>query len=490
MLYGRGVSFRVIAVVVFVVVVGVGLVAAFPAVSDFLNGKDRRLPKKGTDAGEPAVLIQQGNERYGLRLTPEAVAGLEVSVLEAKQAKEPRPLPPQIGTINYDNERLFILQSRFPGEVAVIKQIREISGPPTKFQERSLRYGDRLEQDELLAIVWSKDLGVQKAALVDAMCALKLSQNQLERYKKLFQDGALPEAVYRAQERQVQADSNAVLTAKRTLKMWKLNDQEIADIEAEAKKIIDLKKIRDPDVEKKWAEVYMKVPRFSQDPNTKLVVVEKNVNLGQMVDPTTIIFKLADLSRLQIWVHPPEEYLPLLRERLNKRGKLKWHIQIQADPPGSKPMELEISNIAPSLDPYLHTPMVIGYLPNKDNKYLIGQFVTATIFVEPAPDTVQIPTDALNEVEGESLVFVQPDAKKPEYLLKRVAVDSRFKDVSFVRSKLTQTDMKISEAEKARGRRPLQPLMADERVVTRGIVEMTAALDTQLAKHRLEKQQK
>jgi cobalt-zinc-cadmium efflux system membrane fusion protein len=489
MIFSRGTHLRILATLVAVVVIGVGLVAAFPVVSDLFQ-KNKNKDAEKEDKPEPAVLIHQGTEGYGLRLTPEAVAGLELTVQEAKEASEPRPLPPQIGTINYDNERLFILQSRFPGEVAVIKQVKEISGPPTKFQERSLRYGDRLQQDELLAIVWSKDLGTQKAALVDAMCALNLSQNQLKRYAKLFQDGALPEAVYRAQERQVQADSGAVLTAKRTLKMWKLNDQEIADIEAEAKKIIDLKQIRDPDVEKKWAEVYMKVPRFSKDPNTKLVVVEKNVNLGQMVDPTTIIFKLADLSRLQIWVHPPEEYLPLLRERLHKGAKLKWHIQIQADPPGTKPMELPILQIAPSLDPYLHTPMVIGYLPNKDNKYLIGQFVTATIFVEPAPDTVQIPTDALNEVEGESLVFVQPDVKKPEYILKRVAVDSRFKDVSFVRSKLTETDRKLSEAEKARGRRPLQPLMADERVVTRGIVEMTAALDTQLAKHRLEKQQK
>ena len=489
MIFSRGTQFRILAALVAVVVVGVGLVAAFPVVSDLFQ----RTGKNDTDneeKNEAAVLIHQGKESYGLRLTTEAVAGLELTVQEAKEATEPRPLPPQIGTINYDNERLFILQSRFPGEVAVIKQVKEISGPPTKFQERSLRYGDRLQQDELLAIVWSKDLGMQKAALVDAMCALNLSQNQLKRYAKLFQDGALPESVYRAQERQVQADSGAVLTAKRTLKMWKLNDQEIADIEAEAKKIIDLKKIRDPDVEKKWAEVYMKVPRFSQDPNTKLVVVEKNVNLGQMVDPTTIIFKLADLSRLQIWVHPPEEYLPLLRERLQKGAKLKWHVQIQADPPGTKPMELPILQIAPSLDPYLHTPMVIGYLPNKENKYLIGQFVTATIFVDPDPNTVQIPTDALNEVEGESLVFVQPDAKKPVFILKRVAVDSRFKDVSFVRSKLTETDKKLSEAEKARGRRSLQPLLPGEHVVTRGIVEMTAALDSQLAKHRLENQQK
>ncbi len=146
--------------------------------------------------------------------------------------------------------------------------------------------------------------------------------------------------------------------------------------------------------------------------------------------------------------------------------------------------------VAPSLDPFVHTPMVIGYLPNKDNKYLIGQFVTATIFVEPDPNTVQIPTDALNEVEGESLVFVETDAKKHEYMLKRVAVDSRFQDVSFVRSTLTEQDKKLSEAELAKGRRPLEALLPGERVVTRGIVEMTAALETQLAKHRLEKQGK
>src|SRR5207245_7667808 len=102
-------------------------------------------------------------------------------------------------------------------------------------------------------------------------------------------------------------------------------DKEIADIEKEAQLIIDLKKIRDPDVEKKWAEVYMRVPSAPWlERNAQLVVVEKNCSVGQMCDATTIIFKLADLSRLQIWVHPPEEYLPLLRSRLSKGAKLKW----------------------------------------------------------------------------------------------------------------------------------------------------------------------
>src|SRR5262249_30622890 len=149
-----------------------------------------------------------------------------------------------------DNDRLFILQSRFQGEVGVLKELMDPGTPVTAF--RPLRYGDRFQQGDLLAVVWSKDLGAMKAALVDAICALRLSKDQLDRYEKLYKDGAIPLSVYKAQERQVQGDSGAVLTAKRTLKMWRLTDGEIKEVEDEANKIIDLKLVRNADYEKKW----------------------------------------------------------------------------------------------------------------------------------------------------------------------------------------------------------------------------------------------
>jgi multidrug efflux pump subunit AcrA (membrane-fusion protein) len=206
------------------------------------------------------------------------------------------------------------------------------------------------------------------------------------------------------------------------------------------------------------------------------------------VDPTTIIFKLADLSRLQVWVQPPEEDLPILRKNL-KSGNLRWKIQFQAYP-RDEPLDLAVLQFAPSIEPNLRTPMVIGYLPNKEGKYLVGQFVTATIFVDPEPNTVEIPTNALNEVEGESLVFVETDAKKREYSLRRVAVVERFKEATFVRSKLTKRDQEISEAEQVKNRRPIQPLLPGERVITRKIVELTAELEKLKTDDRLEQLQK
>src|SRR5262249_40687550 len=151
-------------------------------------------------------------------------------------------------------------------------------------------------------------------------------------------------------------------------------------------------------------------------------------------------------------------------------------VRFQSEPANTPPLELDVLQIAPSLEPNQHTPMVIGYLDNPAGKYLIGQFVTATLFMPPDPDTVEMPTDALNEAEGRPLVFVQAPEQPREFTLRRVAVVRRFKDVTYARTRLTPEEEQTSREEVRRGRRPIQPLLPGERVVTRGVVEMTAAL--------------
>src|SRR5262249_32679571 len=103
----------------------------------------------------------------------------------------------------------------------------------------------------------------------------------------------------------------------------------------------------------------------------------------------------------------------------------------------------------------------------------------------------EIPTAALNEVDGQSLVFVQPKDAGPafgrgEFELRRVAVVSRFKDKCLVRSKLSRGDEKINAQEdegEERGRR-VRALQEGDRVLTRGVVAVTAALEELLVEER------
>jgi cobalt-zinc-cadmium efflux system membrane fusion protein len=429
----------------------------------------------------PAKLVTLKNGEFGLKLSKEAMASLKPQPREALLAVHARPLPPQIGTVNYDMEKLFVIRPRFAGAIEEIKQIPDAEYPQGPKKCRSIRWGDRVKQGDSLAVIWSRDLGEKKAALVDAICALKLSKMQYEQQKIAVDKGAYPASWLLATERQVQGDSGALLTAERTLRMWKLAEPEIQVIKDEAKNIIDLKKVRDPENEKNWARVEVTVPKFSDDPKKELVIVEKNTQLGDMVDPgrDTPLFKVADLSRLQIWVHPPEEYLPLLREKLKEGpGALRWDIRFQSESVKSPALkQLAVTQISPSLEPNQHTPMLIGYLDNAEGKYLIGQFITATIYVPPPENTVEIPTDAINHLNGQELVFIENPEAKDEFLIRRIAIVQSFKDVSLVRSQLTAEEKILSKIEESKGRYPISELKPGDRVITRGVVELTSALE-------------
>jgi cobalt-zinc-cadmium efflux system membrane fusion protein len=380
-----------------------------------------------------------------------------------------------------------------------MREVKESPSIPTRY--RPIRTGDTVKQGDLLCVVWSQQLGAAKAALVDAISALTLSKPAYERQKWLFSQGATSLTELETALRTYRGDSNNLATAERSLKMWKLTVEEMDAIRKEAKEIADLivkGKVRPNDLEDKWPRVEIRVPWFDKsDPDRELTVVEKNTNLNDMLDPINTpvpLFKVADLRRLQIWIHPPEEYLPTLEKNMEAARKkdreedrqLEWEVRFQADGPDVPPRKLKVVQIFPQIEPSQHTPTVMGYLDNsKDAKYLVGQFVTATIYVPPPPDTVEIPAEALNEVGGQALVFVETNAAKREYTLRRVPVEARFKDVVVIRSKLTPDDKKVSRQEQEKGRRPIEPLLEGDRVITRGVVELTAALEGMLVEERI-----
>jgi len=481
----------IVGVVVVVGAVGASMVA-FPSLRQRLGIFGFEVAASASEPSDlegAAKAIKDDKGRPGLKLSKLAVDGLQVKVETATRAVKNRALPPQSGTINFDNDRLFSVPSRFTGELVEVALVDDEPTPSGETKKRPLRYGDRVKQGQLLAVVYSQPLGAQKAALVDAINNLRLSKERLERHKELNNQGALSIATLKESERQVDLDTNAVLSAERSLYLWKLTKEEVQSIKDEAASIRDQHQARDAQAEaNKWGRVEVRVPIFdSKDKDKELVIVEKNTCIGAMVDPintTTPLFRVADMNRLQIWAHPPEEYLPMLRNMLDhpEGGSARWDVRFQTESVEKPPLVLEFFQIAPSLEPFNHSPMVIGYLDNlKGNEHVVGQFVTVTLYVAPEPDTVEVPTDALNEVNGETLVFVQPDPAKSEYFQRRVVVAARFKDKSFVRSKLTPKDEQQSKQEVERGRHALEPLQGGERVVTRGILELTACLEDKLS---------
>src|SRR5207249_2982863 len=107
--------------------------------------------------------------------------------------------------------------------------------------------------------------------------------------------GVVPVKLLSDAERAVQQGQIAVSKAERELKTSKLSDKELEEIRGEAQKLARKEKIS-PEAEKNWA-------RLEVRSEVDGVILERNINISDIVDTSVDLFKLADLSRLVVNAH-------------------------------------------------------------------------------------------------------------------------------------------------------------------------------------------
>lgn len=455
--------FKVLGMLILVtLLVGIST-AAMPHVKNWWKpaGIESRTP--GESEASTSTQLINGDT---IRLAPEVTESLGLRVVKAEPCTRPRSLPPLAGSLALDANRLARVHARFAGEVVEIGSINEervdLSGSPTP-APRPIRFGDRVEKDQLLAVLWSKDLGEKKSELVEAISRLRLDQETLQRLEAGYQKGAIPERSVREAERNVESDQIALARAERTLRSWRLSEAEIEAIKAEGERLRLRKAQRDPEREKDWARVDVRAPFAG-------AVLEKNIAVGDIVDTSTDLYKVADLSKLSVWAHAYEEDLPAI---LALSRPIRWSIQLKSDP-RLQPFPGTIDKIGDIIDPNQHTALILGQVDNAEGRLRAGQFIMATIEIPPSPDEVVIPTTALVEDGYDSIVFVQPDPAKPEFAMRRVVVARRQQNDVFVRSRVNPKEKPSASSEK---RLPLSPIQPGERVVASGALELKAKVE-------------
>jgi cobalt-zinc-cadmium efflux system membrane fusion protein len=423
-----------------------------------LTGKDKGSDDSGNQASAVKLV---GND--SLELPAETVKILGVEAVPAQKSTQPRKLE-LAGSLGLDTNLLARVHTRFAGEVMQIENVPdEASTSETKY--RPLDFGDKVEKGQLLAVIWSKDLGEKKSELVGAIAQRHLHEETLKRLEKFPE--SVTERSIREAKIAVEADIIAVERARRTLRSWLLSDDEIKAIEAEAERIWERRGKRVPLEEKDWARVEVRAP-FSG------VILERNIAPRDIVDTSADLFKIADLSQLRVWANVYEEDLPAV-QALNL--PFPWKVKLKADPNG-KALDGRADKIGEIVDPNDHTARIMGRVQNKDGRMKAGQFITATIDLPPDPHEVQVPAGALVEDGSESVVFVQTDPKKDIYTQRHVQVARRTHKVVYIRSVLIPE----KKGEHAGQNTPspnknVQPLLPDERVVIKGAVELKAKLD-------------
>jgi membrane fusion protein, heavy metal efflux system len=471
------------ALVVVLVIAIIGLAAASKSMSPAVADSEKTTSDERPASTAAVTLVPSPPHTLEVPEDVRSALGIrKAGVDQIAVAHTPTWMRPLImpGSTMLDPTRIMRVRALFapsPSSPKVIEigQIKEDPSMTGTGQTalRELRSGDRVTKGDLLAAFYSVEVGNKKNDLIDTILQYKLDNQILN--GAMAKSESVPSVYLWQYVKNVQGDISTIDRSVNTLRTWGISEEDIQAVRDEADKIKPedvrkrLKQHTKADFDR-WARVEI---RATDDG----IILDRNFSLHEgIVDNTTPLFQIAKLEqggtgpRLMVTANCPEDELPLLDALpANRRS---WKVTTV----GSPTIDGFIDDISLLIDPNQHTAVVKGHLDNKEGRIRGTQFASATVELPPPKDVVEIPTNAVIDDGQQSIVFVQTDAEKQHYTMRRVELTNRFDKTVFVRSRPFTKAEEITTDESELGMLPKQPLLPGERVLESGVGELKTAL--------------
>ena|GEM_PF-881856 len=329
------------------------------------------------------------------------------------------------GVLFLDPDDYSLLRTRFEGEIVDVTQVPEQfphGVTPGTSQTRPIRFGDTVKKGQLLAVVWSRELGEKKSELAATLSRLVFDRETLARLTKARD--SIPISTLREAERRVREAEIAAERTEKTLRAWQLPFEDVEQLRDELMSSAAASptaaetagQISQNSVDK-WARVEIRSPIDG-------TIVEKNITIGSLVDLNDILFRIANLSHLDARAFAYEEDLATLqRIPVNHR---QWTIHLKGDA-NSKAILGSFDRIGSLIDPVQHTGLVMGWVDNSDQSLRPGQFVTVSVDLPEDVPMVSVSAAAVVDLDAKSFVLIQ-DAKQPDRFRATQVDVARFQD--------------------------------------------------------------
>lgn len=458
-----------------------------------LASSKEKEENEGNKESAPSSIKLVSDRAHTLDIGDDVAAALQIRKGERDAvavARPPATMRPLVlpGSTSIIPGWLARVRARFaPAKVIEIAKVWDRNPKTGMTEHRELREEDKVTRGALLAVFYSVDVGSKKNDLLNALVQLELDQQIMDKVEAHRE--AVAEWYYLTQLQQVQKDRNEISRAINNLKTWDIPQEDIDALHEEARKIASDKNAWSKTAEGRWvkgenlAKASNASPGKDEEENPwgrvtlrapfDGVIVEKNVHVGEtVVDNTINLFQIADVSRLRVVVHCPEDELPTLDALVG--AERRWTVRTVFAPPEGLPGTID--SIGYLIDPNQRTAVIKGYFDNPGERIRGTQYATATVNIPPPRDVVEIPADALVEDGVQAVVFVQPDPTRLRFTMRRVQVTHRFDRTVFVRSTPIPKEEQLTAVEAEEGLLLKEPLQPGERVLETGAVELKAAL--------------
>lgn len=318
-------------------------------------------------AGEVALIAEETAEaEEGTVHLDSAALALSGVIVDSVTRVEGGALP-VTGRITYDQDRVSHIGPKTQGRVV----------------ELMVQEGSRVGAGQVLAHLESPEVGSIRAELHEAEALLEIARENFEREQRLEAQG---------------------ISSRR----------ELLDAEAEFRREQARLRSAEERLRVLGASLHGDGGHFDVTSPYEGVVVQRHAGRGEVMGPSDQLFTVADLSRLWIELDIYERDLVRVREGQD--------VQVTTAAWPGRPFRGTIVYVGDILDAERRTVRARVEVENDDEALKPGMFATAGIRVaEDGPGVLAVPSDAVQTVEGSTVVWV-PGDEPGEFLVRPVQV--------------------------------------------------------------------
>lgn len=268
---------------------------------------------------------------------------------------------------------------RAPGQIQINQERMAHVVPHVKGMVHQVRanIGQQVKSGQVLAVIESHDLADAKVELLNALERQELARTQFEREDRLFRQKITSEDDYLSSKQAFAKARIEHRAARQKLLALGLTKQAVDGLAEQPEDALT---------------EYSVIAPFDG------TIIQKHIVLGEVVDDSSEIFVIADLST--VWVDLDVNQKDIESVRIDQHCEV-----FQGN--NKIPARSQVIYVGHVLNPTTRTAVVRMELDNSEGRYRPGTFVTGKICIQSHDKGVVVPASAIQIVNDEQCVFVK-----------------------------------------------------------------------------------
>jgi len=328
-----------------------------------------------------------------IKATPVLMKQIKVIAIGEGQVHDSLRLPARI---DFDQQRVARIGATVTGRITETQAV----------------LGQEVRKGEQLATLNSTELGLAQSAYLKTGAQVSLRQLAVARAKRLLASDVIAAAELQEREGLLNEADVDLRTATDQLRAFGMSDSDLARLSREKK-------------------IHSLLPITASIEGT---IVERNVTVGQVVQPSDALFTVADLSHVWVVAEIPEQQASWA----HKGDDALFTI---ATLPGEE-LPGRLTDVGDIVNPQTRTVTVRMALPNPQRIFKPNMLATLVIRKQGVQDLV-LPDSAVLRVDDKDHVFVETAPN--EFTLRPVQLGIRYDNMRRVLGGLKQGDKVVVE---------------------------------------------